>query len=128
MAKKYSSFKQHQTITENFRKFMNEDEYDQAAARGAGVIPPGEQAIIDFIKNVEDGTLEKNATVIVDIKGLTDKAAWEVLEDEGIFDATNNDERVRRGVAIERDIRTAIQNWINDRGLTPDGEIDYDAP
>ena len=126
MTKKYSSYSQQQTITENFRRFMNE-EYDQAAARGAGVIPPGEQAIINFIKNVEGGTLEKNATVIVDIGGLTDEVAWEVLEDKGIFDAINKDERVRNGDVDEDDIRTAIQNWINDWGLTPDGEIDYDA-
>ena len=122
MAKKYSSFKQQQMITENFRKFMNEE----GDALGTGVITAEEQAIIDFIKKVEKGALEKNATVIVDIENLDDEAAKQVLKGEGIFDAVAAD-FIEAGVKNpdDRDIRNAIQNWINDRGLTSDGEIDY---
>jgi len=122
----------YQTITENFRRFINEDdryerEYDQAAARGAGAIPAEAKAIIDFIRNEESGTLENSSgEVIVDITKLSDEVAWQVLAAEGIFDAVAADFK-QAGVKNPDvgDISTAIQNWINDRGLTPDGEIDY---
>ena len=130
MAKKYSSFKQQQMITENFRKFMNEEgddeEYDQADAQGAGVIPAEEQKIIKFIRKVEKGTLENNSgEVIVDITLDDDLDAWQVLADEGIFDAIAKDERVRDYGYLDDDIKTAIQNWIASRGLASDGEIDH---
>jgi hypothetical protein len=131
MTKKYSSFKQQHMITENFRKFMNEEgddeEYNQADARGAGAITAVQQAIINFINNDEnEGTLEKNATAIVDITKLNNDDAWQVLKDEGIFDAVAAD-FIEAGVKNPDgdDIGNAIQNWIASRGLTSDGEIDY---
>lgn len=125
---KYSSFKSQQIITENFRRFINEDdryegEYDQAAARGAGSIFADEQDIIDFIRNKESGTLENNSgVVIVDITNLGDNDAWKVLSDKGIFDGVED-----YGVSGPDEIGRALQSWINDRGLTDDGDIDYGA-
>ena len=84
MAKKYSSFKQQQTITENFRRFMNEAGY-----YGLGSEPFGAE---NYRKKIEG--LEKNLEampyldpMMPDLEDATKLAVSEILsniEDEDI--------------------------------------------
>jgi len=125
MTKKYSSFKDQQKITENFRKFISEIRVgDQTGTSPNRLTRTNRKEVLDTIKDTLGRTIEQHAEIIVDFTGLTDSQIWDKLirvldrETRSIISYINPHEKDPGMISSD------IQNWVNDRGLTDDGEID----
>jgi len=122
MAKKYSSFKQQQTITENFRKFISEIRVeDQVGTSTNRLTITNKKDILDAIKEFYPDGISQHAEVIVDFTDLDGEAIWEKLKKVGLV------AHLSLAIPNEKDssiIQSEVEVWLDNRHYDDDdGEI-----
>ena len=122
MAKKYSSFKQQQTITENFRRFISEIRVeDQVGTSTNRLTITNKKDILDAIKEFYPDGISQHAEVIVDFTDLDGEAIWEKLKKVGLV------AHLSLAIPNEKDssiIQSEVEVWLDNRHYDDDdGEI-----
>ena len=120
MTKKYSSFKQQQTITENFRRFINEIRVeDQVGTSTNRLTITNKEYILAAIKEFYPDGISQHAEVIVDFTDLDDEATdlddeaiWQKLEKVGLVAHLS---REIPNVTDPSIIQSEVEVWLDNR-------------
>ena len=113
MTKKYSSFKQQQTITENFRRFIGEIRVeDQLGTSTNRLTITNKEDILAAIKESYPDGISQYADVIVDFTGLDDEAIWQELKKVGLVAHLSKE---IPNVTDPRIIQSEVEVWLDNR-------------
>ena len=122
MTKKYSSFKQQQTITENFRRFISEIRVeDQLGTSTNRLTITNKEDILAAIKKFYPDGISRHAEVIVDFTGLNNEAIWQELNKVGLVAHLSREIPNQKDSSI---IQSQVEVWLDNRHYDDeDGEI-----
>jgi hypothetical protein len=122
MTKKYSSYSQQQTITENFRKFIGEIRVeDQIGTSTNRLTITNKEDILAAIKEYYPDGISRHAEVIVDFTGLNNEAIWQELNKVGLVAHLSREIPNQQDSSI---IQSQVEVWLDNRHYDDeDGEI-----